>query len=59
MCKCRVTVDASTIYTIIIGYIRMYYHMSLQITGKDSFESALRTLVDFAANRCCKIRMCL
>ncbi|VEN39921.1 unnamed protein product [Callosobruchus maculatus] len=31
--------------------------MSLQITGENSFKSALRTLVDFAANRCYKIRM--
>ncbi|VEN35888.1 unnamed protein product [Callosobruchus maculatus] len=42
---------------ILIGYIRMCYHMLLQITGVNSFISALRTLVDFAATRCYKIRM--
>ncbi|VEN35242.1 unnamed protein product [Callosobruchus maculatus] len=29
------------------------------ICSTRSFISALRTLVDFAANRCYKIRMCL
>ncbi|VEN49246.1 unnamed protein product, partial [Callosobruchus maculatus] len=57
MCKCLITVDASPGYTIITRYMRLCYHMSLQITAENSFISALRTLVDFPANRCCKIWM--
>ncbi|VEN38697.1 unnamed protein product [Callosobruchus maculatus] len=38
--------------------MRICYHMSVQIFDENSFKNALRTLVDFAANRCYKIRVC-
>nr|CAI5826017.1 unnamed protein product [Callosobruchus analis] len=42
---------------MIISYICMFYHMSLQMVVNCSFISAFCTLVNFATNRCYEIRI--